>query len=67
MMLLKNIKIARLKFISKFILLWRKTIMTIKRDKIYFYYSLDKFLCDLNSKNVKIRNMILFLFLGFHQ
>ncbi len=54
LILLKNIKIANLKFICKFIIMWRKSIMTIKKDKIYFYYLLDKFLSDLNSKHVKI-------------
>lgn len=52
MIKLKNIKIAKLKFISKFILLWRKVIMKDKKNKIYSIYMLENVVDKLNQKYV---------------
>ncbi len=48
--LIKNIKIARLKFVSKFILHWRHAIIISKKDKLRFAYNVFNFISQIKNK-----------------
>jgi hypothetical protein len=51
--LLKNLKIANLKFISKFIHKWKKAVMFSKNNKTYSIYLFDNLLTLWLQKSVK--------------
>jgi hypothetical protein len=50
--ILKNIKIARLKFISKFILIWRKSILHSNQNRLESAYKLEHILDYIKNKKV---------------